>query len=93
MENPTDDNEKLAELVGEALTVLSPLIDEALQRGRSSAVDGLRLGIGMCARAADDFVDVVPTFTAPEHVDAVVVALRALATAMRDQSARFTLND
>lgn len=93
MEHPTDDNEKLAELAGRAVTVLSPLLDDALQRARTSGVDGLRLGIGMCARAADDFIDAVPTFTAPEHVDAVVVALRALATAMRDQSARFTLDD
>ncbi len=87
------DDDKVVELVGEAVGLLSPLLNEALEGARASSVDGLRLGIGMCARAADDFVDVVPTFTAPEHVDAVVLALRALATAMRDQSARFTLDD
>jgi hypothetical protein len=73
--------------------MLSPVMDAALQHVQAGAVDGMRLGIGLCARAVDDFIERVPTFTAPEHVDAVVVVLRAVAATMREQSARFSLDE
>jgi len=61
------DNDELAsQLEG----MLSPLMDAALAHTRTGALDGMRLGIGLCAGAVDGFIEQVPTFTEPEHVHA-----------------------
>ncbi len=72
--------------------LLTPMMDRAVEQFRVGMVDGVRLGIGMCATTVDYFIDRAPTLTDPDHVDAVVTVLRAVAAVMREQSARFTLD-
>lgn len=80
------------EVTGQIERVLSPMMKAAVEHAQDATVDGLRLGIGLCVRSVDHFVELAPTLTEPEHVDAVVGVLRALAGAMREESARFSLD-
>jgi hypothetical protein len=62
-----------------------------IEQARDAVNDGVRLGIGMCAMTVDQFINLAPRLTTPEHVDAVVAVLQKLAAAMRERSARLAL--